>query len=97
LPLIFNLLEPVVTFEDPCGCCWTVTALNAVVFPSERSWSGSFGGNVLFVVDGSECRLVDLLTSWLASKERAVSPFDKPVIFVKELFSVKRSSILYLE
>lgn len=28
--------------------------------------------------------------------ERAVSPFGKPVIFVKELFGVRRSSILYL-
>jgi hypothetical protein len=71
-----------------------------VVFPSKRPWSGSFG---LFVVDDDgESGFEGLLTfavnpSWLASKERAVSPFAKPVIFVKELFGVRRSSMLYLK
>ncbi len=97
LPLIFNFLGLVVTVLGTCDCCWVLTASNAVVFPSKRPWRGSFVGNVLFVDNEGESGLVDLFTSWLASKERAVSPFCKPVIFVKELFGVKRSSILYLE
>jgi hypothetical protein len=97
LPLLINFLGLVVTVAGMCGCCWVVTASNAVVFPSKRPWRGSFVGSVLFVVDDGESGLVGLLTSWLASKERAVSPFGKPVTFVKELFGVRRSSILYLE
>jgi hypothetical protein len=97
VPLIVKFLGLVVTVEGTCGSCWVVTESNAVVFPSNRPWRGSFVGNILFVVDEGESALVGLDTSWLASKERAVSPFGKPVIFVKELFGVRRSSILYLE
>ncbi len=82
--------------------CWVTTASNAVVLPSKRPWRGSIIGIVWFPVDDGESRVVVLFTfvaipSRLPSNERAVSPFCKPVIFVKELFGLSKSSILYLK
>lgn len=73
-----------------------------MVFPNNKPCRGSIVGKDLLTLDDGESVCVVLLIlavrpSWPPSRERVVSPFARLVTFVRELFGVRRSSILYLK
>ena len=73
-----------------------------MVFPNNKPCKGSIVGKDLLTLDDGESVCVVLLIlvvrpSCPPSRERVVSPLGRLVTFVRELFGVRRSSMLYLK